>query len=68
MYREEILMHYTIICTSNGYMVEQEEEEGSTDYLHDENDDNTFVTYAEACGVLADHLLRIKNGQAHQAC
>jgi hypothetical protein len=63
MYKEEILMHYTIICTSNGYMVEQEEEEGSTDYLHDENDDNTFVTYAEACHVLAQHLLGICNEQ-----
>jgi hypothetical protein len=61
MYKEEILMHYTILCTSNGYMVEQEEYEGSTDYLHDENDDNTFVTYAEACHVLAQHLMRIKN-------
>ena len=61
MYKEEILMHFTIICTSNGYMVEQEEAEGSTDYMHDENDDNTFTTYAEACGVLANHLMRIKN-------
>jgi hypothetical protein len=61
MYKEEILMHFTIICTSNGYMVEQEETEGSTDYMHDENDDNTFSTYAEACGVLANYLMRIKN-------
>ena len=63
MYREEVLMHYTILCTSVGYMVEQEEEEGSTDYMHDANGDNTFSTYAEACGVLADHLNRIRDGQ-----
>jgi hypothetical protein len=44
-------------------MVEQEEEEGSTDYVHDKNGDNTFTTYAEACGVLADQLNRIKNEQ-----
>jgi hypothetical protein len=61
MYKEEILMHFTIICTSNGYMVEQEEHEGSTAYMEDENGDNTFVTYAEACHVLAQHLIRIKN-------
>jgi hypothetical protein len=44
-------------------MVEQEEEEGSTDYMHDANGDNVFSTYAEACGVLADHLNRIRNEQ-----
>lgn len=65
MYKEEILMHYTIICTSNGYMVEQEEEEGGYDYLNDKNGDNTFTTYAEACGVLSDHLLSIKNQQTN---
>jgi hypothetical protein len=63
MYKEEVLMHYTILCTSMGYMVEQEEEEGNTDYVHDVNGDNTFSTYAEACGVLADHLNRIRDGQ-----
>ena len=63
MYREEVLMHYTILCTSIGYMVEQEEEEGSTDYMHDANGDNVFSTYAEACGVLADHLNRIRDEQ-----
>jgi hypothetical protein len=63
MYREEILMHYTIICTSNGYMVEQEEDEGSTDYVHDKNGDNTFTTYGEACDVLAKQLLRIRDEQ-----
>jgi hypothetical protein len=63
MYKEEVLMHYTILCTSMGYMVEQEEEEGSTDYVHDANGDNTFSTYAEVCGVLADHLNRIRDGQ-----
>jgi len=63
MYTESIIMHYTIICTSIGYMVEQEEDEGSTDYMHDANGDNVFNTYAEACGVLADHLNRIRNEQ-----
>ena len=63
MYREEVLMHYTVLCTSAGYMVEQEEEEGSTDYMHDANGDNVFSTYAEACGVLADHLNRIRDAQ-----
>lgn len=57
MYKEEIIMHYTIICTPNGYMVEQEDSENDTEYLHDENGDNTFVTYAEAREVLANHLL-----------
>ena len=63
MYTEEVLMHYTVLCTSAGYMVEQEEEEGSTDYMCDANGNNTFSTYAEACGVLADHLNRIRDGQ-----
>jgi hypothetical protein len=65
MYRESIIMHYTIICTSNGYMVEQEEEDGGTDYVHDKNGDNTFTTYAEACDVLAKQLLRIKDEQTN---
>jgi len=63
MYREEVLMHYTILCTSMGYMVEQEEEEGSTAYMEGANGDNIFSTYAEACGVLADYLNRIRDGQ-----
>jgi len=65
MYREEVLMHYTILCTSMGYMVEQEEEEGSTEYIHDANGDNTFTTYAEACGALADHLNRIRDAHTN---
>jgi hypothetical protein len=44
-------------------MVEQEEEEGSTDYMCDANGDNVFSTYAEACGVLADYLNRIRDAQ-----
>ena len=68
MYRESIVMHYTIICTSNGYMVEQEEYEGSTAYMDDANGDNTFTTYAEACGVLADYLNRIRDEQKNKAC
>ena len=63
MYRESIIMHYTIICTSNGYMVEQEDDNCETFYVHDESGDNTFITYAEACGVLANHLLGVKNEQ-----
>lgn len=58
MYKEEIIMKYTILCTSNGYMVEQEEEDGGTDYLHASNGDNLFDTYAQASVVLAQHLLR----------
>jgi hypothetical protein len=58
MYKEEILMHYTLICTSKGYMIEQEEEDGGTDYIHAPNGDNTFDTYAQASVVLAEHLLR----------
>jgi thiamine pyrophosphate-dependent acetolactate synthase large subunit-like protein len=65
MYRESIIMHYTIICTSNGYMVEQEEEDGGNDYVHTKSGDNTFTTYAEACGVLANHLIGIKNEQTN---
>jgi hypothetical protein len=58
MYKEEIIMHYTIICTPNGYMIEQEEEEGGTDYIQAPDGDNTFDTYAKASVVLAHHLLR----------
>jgi hypothetical protein len=58
MYKEEILMHYTLICTSKGYMIEQEEEDGGTAYVHAPNGDNTFDTYAQASVVLAEHLLR----------
>ena len=65
MYKEEILMHYTIICTSSGYMVEQEDDNCETFYVDDKNGDNTFTTYAEACGVLAEHLTRIKNEQTN---
>ena len=57
MYREKIIMHYTIIYTNDGYMVEQEDDENDTEYLHDENGDNLFNTYAEAREVLAHHLL-----------
>ena len=56
--REHIVITYTIISTNDGYMIEYENEEGDTDYLHAFDGDNLFDTYARACVVLANHLLK----------
>lgn len=58
MYKEEIIKHFTILCTPNGYMVEQEEEDGGNEYIHAPNGDNLFDTYAQASVVLAHYLLK----------
>ena len=58
MYKEEVVRHYTIICTNDGYMVEVELDEGDTVYIHAPNGDNLFDTYAQASVVLAQYLLK----------
>lgn len=58
MYKENIIRHYTILCTNDGYMVEVESEEGDTEYIHAPNGDNLFDTYAQASVVLAQYLLK----------
>ena len=58
MYKEQIIKHFTIICTNDGYMVEQEEEDGGNEYIHAPNGDNLFDTYAQASVVLAQYLLK----------
>ena len=57
MYKEEIVKQYTILCTSNGYMVEHETEDGDNEYIHAPNGDNVFDTYTQASVVLAHYLL-----------
>jgi hypothetical protein len=42
--------------TNDGYMVEYQDED--TDYIHAPDGDNLFDTYAQACAVLAHHLLK----------
>jgi hypothetical protein len=55
---EHVVITYTIISTNDGYMIEYENEDNDTDYLHAFDGDNLFDTYARACVVLANHLLR----------
>ena len=55
---EHIVITYTIISTNDGYMIEYENEDNDTDYLHAFDGDNLFDTYARACVVLANHLLK----------
>jgi hypothetical protein len=59
MYKEEIVKHFTILCTSNGYMIEHEDDDGGYEYIHAPNGDNTFDTYAQATVVLAHYLLGV---------
>ena len=56
--RERIVISYEIISTNDGYMVEALNEDA--EYIHAPNGDNLFDTYAEACVVLANHLLKEK--------
>jgi len=58
MYKEEIMKQFTIICTNNGYMIEEENEDGDNEYIHAPNGDNLFDTYAQASVVLAQYLLK----------
>lgn len=60
MYKEEVVVHFTIIRTPNGFKVEQESDYG-TDYLSDPDGLDTFRTYFEACVVLAEHILKVPN-------
>jgi len=54
--RKYIVITYTIMRTNDGYMVEYQDED--TDYIHAPDGDNLFDTYAQACAVLAHHLLK----------
>jgi len=58
MYKEEIIKQFTIICTNNGYMIEEENEDGDNEYIHAPDGDNLFHTYAQASVVLAQYLLK----------
>jgi hypothetical protein len=58
MYKEEIIKQFTIICTNNGYMIEEENEDGDNEYIHAPDGDNLFDTYAQASVVLAQYLLK----------
>lgn len=67
MYKEDVVVHFTIIRTSNGFKVEREESEDDTEYVSDLDGQDTFHTYFEACVVLAEYLLRKPNEQYSQA-
>jgi hypothetical protein len=54
--REYIVISYEIISTKDGYMVEALSDDA--EYIHAPNGDNLFDTYAEACTVLANYLLK----------
>ena len=56
--REHIVITYTIISTNDGYMIEYENKEGDTDYIHAPDGDNLFDSYVVASAVLAQHLLK----------
>ena len=55
---ERVIKKYTIIQTSNGFMIE-EADGGCYEslYLHDSNGDNTFDTYRQACMCLSLSLV-----------
>jgi hypothetical protein len=54
--REYIVISYEIISTNDGYMVEALSDDA--EYIHAPNGDNLFDTYAQACIVLANYLLK----------
>lgn len=54
----QVVTSFTVIDTSNGYMIECLQEDGDTQYVHAPNGDNTFDTYAQAVVVLSQHLLK----------
>jgi hypothetical protein len=56
--KEHVVITYTIISTNDGYMIEYENEDNDTDYIHAPDGDNLFNTYAQACVVLANYLLK----------
>jgi hypothetical protein len=55
-HRERIVISYEIISTKDGYMVEALSDDA--EYIHAPNGDNLFDTYAQACIVLANYLLK----------
>ena len=55
-HRERLVISYEIISTNDGYMVEELSDDA--EYIHAPNGDNLFDTYAEACTVLANYLLK----------
>ena len=56
--KEYVVITYAIISTNDGYMIEYENEDNDTDYIHAPDGDNLFDTYAQACVVLANYLLK----------
>jgi len=54
--REYIVISYEILSTNDGYMVEALSDDA--EYIHAPNGDNLFDTYAQACIVLANYLLK----------
>lgn len=55
---EKLIKRFSIICTNDGYMVEQEDEGEGNEYIHAPDGDNLFDTYAQASVVLAQYLLK----------
>ena len=47
MYKEEIIKHFTILCTSNGYMIEHEDDDGGYEYIHAPNGDVVLKVTAD---------------------
>lgn len=54
----EIISSFTIINTSNGYMVEYKTDEGNYQYVSSPDGDNTFIRYPQAVMVLMQYLLK----------
>ena len=55
---EKLIKRFSIICTNDGYMVEQEDKDEGNEYIHAPDGDNLFDTYAQASVVLAQYLLK----------
>lgn len=64
---EDVVVHFTIVRTADGFIVEQEESEGYIEIISAPDGQDVFRTYLEACVVLAEHLLRGLNEQHRKA-
>lgn len=67
MNKEDVVVHFTIIRTADGFTVEQEESEGNTEIVSAPDGQDVFRTYLEACVVLAEYLLRGLNERYSKA-
>ena len=56
---DKVVKKYTVVRTSNGFMVEVEADDGCYESLlvHTPSGDNTFDTYREACMCLSLYLV-----------